>query len=175
MSKKSAGQKNRPKNAYSVYEQMDEPSLRKLWQSWDEFGLLKDHKKPSLNTIEWWCETYHWVERRKAFWHKVHDEEQRKKLEAVIMKDEEILAITRAVIIKYGIQLRENAEGKLAFADIEKAVKLQRLIIGQPTEIGKHEVEIKDEYEGVSDEELLAKLDYFSKIYKEKSKKKNET
>ncbi len=175
MSKKVAGQRNRPRVAYSVYEQMDDPSLQKLWQSWGEFRVLKRYKRPTLETIEWWSKTYDWVERRKAFWDTVREKELKKKLETVIMRDEEILAITRAVMIRYGQQLHDNKQGKIEFGDVEKAVKIQRLIMGQPTDIGKHEVDVKDGYANLSDEELLSKLERFTKRYKEKLKQKNET
>lgn len=40
--------------------------------------------------------------------------------------------------------------------------------MGLPTEIGKEEVAVKDSYEGVSDEELIEKIEELTAKYKER-------
>ena len=87
------------------------------------------------------------------------------------MVKEEVLAITRVVMIRYGQQLQENTQGRLTISDFEKAWKIQRIELGLPTEIGKHEVKA-DLYAGMSGEKLVKELESLTKRYKEKLKEK---
>lgn len=45
--------------------------------------------------------------------------------------------------------------------------KIQRIELGLPTEIGEHEVGVKNRYDGVSDEELIAKIEELTAKYKQ--------
>lgn len=95
------------------------------------------------------------------------EEAIRNAVEQLTMSKTEILAITRAVMIKYGQELRDNTQGKLTMLDFEKAWKIQRIELGLPSEIGREEVAVKDPYEGVSDEELIAKIEELTAKYKQ--------
>lgn len=64
----------------------------------------------------------------------------------------------RAIMIKFGQQLRDNAQGEITMTDFEKAWRIQRTELSLPTEIGQEEVTVKDSYEGVNDEELFCNL-----------------
>lgn len=174
MSDKPSREDKRQRTAFYIYANMVTPSVSEMYQTWFKDVSLKNYKRPALRTLKEWRRKYEWVERREAFQQEVKEQEQKKRLEAVIMKNEEILALTRAVMIRYGQQLRANKQSKIEFGDVEKAVKIQRLVLGQPTDIGQHEVNIKDDYSGLTDEELLSKLERFTKRYKNKLKNKNE-
>ncbi len=175
MSDKPSREDKRQRTAFYYYANMITPSVKEMWETWVKDGGLKKYKRPALRTLEEWRKKYDWVERREAFQQEVKEQEQKKRLDAVIMKDEEILALTRSVMVRYGQQLHDNQQGKIGFDDVDRAVKIQRLILGQPTDIGKHEVNVKDEYADLSDEELLSKLERFTKRYKTKLKKNDKT
>lgn len=174
MSDKPARENQRQNAAFLVYCGMPEQSVQKLWESWGKVTPLKKYKRPSFNTLEYWRKHYNWVARAEAIHQAAKEEAVKKEISNLVLSKQEILAITRAIMIRYGQQLHSDTQGKITTLDFEKAWQIQRVELGLATEIGKHEVEVKDEYEGISDDELLSKLNYFSKIYKEKSKKKNE-
>ena len=71
-------------------------------------------------------------------------------------------------MIRYGAQLKDNLQGRLTILDFERAWRIQRIELGLPTEIGSHEVAIKDCYEGISDEELILQLEELTAKYKER-------
>lgn len=52
--------------------------------------------------------------------------------------------------------------------DFEKAWRIQRIELGLPTEIGKQEVDVRDRYEGVSDEGLILQLETLTTKYKQR-------
>lgn len=95
----------------------------------------------------------------------------RKVIANLTMGKEEILAITRAVMIRYGQQLKDNTQGRITISDFEKAWKIQRIELGLPTEIGKQEVNVKDSYAGISDDELVLQLETLTAKYKERLNK----
>lgn len=169
MSDKPARENQRQHIAFLAYSGMSEPSVQKLWESWEKVSTLSKHKKPPVRTLEYWCKKYNWVARSEAIHQAAKEEAVRKEIDDLAMSKKEILAITRAIMIRYGQQLRSDTQ-KITALDFEKAWKIQRIELGLPTEIGKHEVDIKDNYEGVSDEELLEQLEMLNTKYKEKLK-----
>ncbi len=177
MSDKPSRENQRQHAAFLAYSEMPEPSVEKLYESWKK--LVPKFEKPKLRTLKYWCNHYKWVERSEAIHQAAKEEVVRKAVSDATMKKEEILAITRAVMIRYGAQLRDNTQGKITAIDFEKAWKIQRIELGLPTEIGKQQVEMKDEYSDLTDEELIAKFERATRRYKEKLKKnetnKNET
>jgi hypothetical protein len=172
MSDKPARENQRQNAAFLAYSRMPEPSVQNLWESWVKIGGLNKYKRSPLRTLEDWRSRYQWVVRSEAIHQAAKEEAVKREIEDLAMSKKEILAITRTVMIRYDVQLRDNLQGKIRAVDFEKAWRIQRIELGLPTEIGKQQVEVKDEYGGASDEELLNKLDYFSTIYKKKLKQK---
>lgn len=176
MSDKPARENQRQHAAFLVYCEMPEPSVRKLWEKWGETGgefeKLKKYKKPVEKTLERWCNRYQWVVRAEAIHQAAKEEAVKKAVSELTMAKEEILAITRAVMIRYGQQLHADKQGKITTLDFEKAWRIQRVELGLATEIGKREVDITDRYEGVSDKELLNQLEALTAKYREKLSKK---
>lgn len=172
MSDKPIRESPRQHQVFLAYVQMSDPSARKLWEGWREIGGLSGYKRPSHRTLERWCSKYQWVERAKQIHNKAKDVAVKKTIEELVMAKEEVLAITRVVMIRYGQQLQENTQGRLTVLDFEKAWKIQRIELGLPTEIGKHEVEA-DLYAGMSNERLVKELESLTERYKEKLRLKN--
>mgnify|MGYP001581620106 CR=1 FL=1 len=172
MSVKLARENARQHQALLAYSSMSDPSLQKLHQTWAKH--LPKFKKPSYSTLKEWSAKYQWVSRSQAIHQKAKDEAIRKTVDQLVMVKEEILAITRSVMTKFGKQLDTNKQGMITIMDFEKAWKIQRVELGLPTEIGKQDMAIKDSYEGVSDEELVEKLEFLTKRYKERLKEKKQ-
>lgn len=166
MSDKPARENIRQHQALLVYSSMPDPSLQKLHQTWEKY--VPKIKRPALRTLKEWCRKYQWVARAEAIHEVAKEEAVRKAVEQLTTSKTEILAITRAVMIRYGQKLKDDAQGKITMLDFEKAWKIQRLEFGLPIEIGREEVAVKDPYEGVSDEELIAKIEELTAKYKEK-------
>jgi len=173
MSDKPSRENKRQYLAFLAYSQMSEPSVQKLWESWEKITTLAKIKKPALSTMEWWCKRHDWVIRSEAIQGEAKEKATKKAVENVTMKDKEILAVTRVVMIRYGQQLKDNNQGKISMGDFKDAVLVQRTILGESTEIGKHEVEISDKYQELNDEQILERLEHFAKRVKEKLKQKN--
>jgi len=169
MSDKPVRENIRHHQTLLAYSSMPDPSLQKLHQEWAEY--VPKFKKPSFRTLKSWSAKYQWVERSQAIHQAAKEEAVKKVIANLTMGKEEILAITRAVMIRYGSQLKDNAQGRLTILDFERAWRIQRIELGLPTEIGSHEVAIKDRYEGVSDGELILQLETLTAKYKEKLNK----
>lgn len=167
MSDKPARENQKQHAAFLAYSEMPEPSAQKLWESWVKVTPLVKHKKPSISTLEYWRKRYNWVARSEAIHQAAKEEAVKKAVSQLTMSKEEILAITRAVMIRYGQQLRSDTQ-KITALDFEKAWRIQRIELGLPTEIGKHQVDVNDRYKGVSDEELLTQLEGLTAKYREK-------
>ena len=165
MSDKPVRENIRQHQALLAYSSMPDPSLQKLHQEWAEY--VPKFKKPAFRTLKSWSAKYQWVERAKQIHNKAKDIAVKKTIEQLAMTKEEVLAITRVIMIRYGQQLQENTQGKLTVIDFREAWKIQRIELGLPTEIGKHEVDVKDNYEGVSDEELILQLETLTAKYKQ--------
>lgn len=155
--------------AFLVYAQMPKPSSRKLWENWGKNKVLSEYPRPSFSSVETWCTKYEWVERAKQIHNKAKDVAVKKTVEEIALAKEEILAITRVIMIRYGRQLEANTQGVIDVVDFEKAWKIQRIELGLPIEIGKQEVAI-DLYQGVSDDKLVKMLESLTKRYKERLK-----
>lgn len=155
--------------AFLVYSQMLKPSVKRLWDSWEKTVGLSEYPRPSLHSAEDWCTKYQWVERAKQIHNKAKDSAVKKTVEELALAKEEILAITRVIMIRYGQQLQANTQGKIDVMDFEKAWKIQRIELGLPIEIGKQEITV-DLYQGVSDEKLVEMLESLTKRYKERLK-----
>lgn len=166
MGDKPVRENARQHQAFLAYCNMPDPSLQKLYQTWAKH--LPKFKKPSYSTLKEWSAKYQWISRSQAIHQEVKDQIVRKTVEQLVMVKEEVLAITRSVMTEYGKQLDTNKQGKITIMDFEKAWKIQRMELGLPTEIGKQDMNIRDDYEGVSDEELVEKLEFLTKRYKEK-------
>ncbi|TSC87899.1 MAG: hypothetical protein G01um10147_402 [Microgenomates group bacterium Gr01-1014_7] len=166
MSDKPVRENIRQHQALLAYSSMPDPSLQKLHQTWAEY--VPKFKKPAFRTLKSWSAKYQWVERSQAIHQAAKDEAIKKIIANLTMGKEEILAITRAVMIRYGAQLKDNLQGRLTILDFERAWRIQRIELGLPTEIGSHEVAIKDCYEGISDEELILQLEELTAKYKER-------
>lgn len=171
MSDKPIRESPRQHQVFLAYVQMPDPSARKLGEGWREIGGLSGYKRPSYRTLERWCSKYQWVERSKAIHREANDRAIKKTVEQLAMVKEEVLAITRVVMIRFGQQLQENTQGRLTISDFEKAWKIQRIELGLPTEIGKHEVKA-DLYAGMSGEKLVKELESLTERYKERLKEK---
>ena len=167
MSDKPVRENIRQHQAFLAYSSMPDPSVQNMWETWGKIGGLSEYKRPSFRTLELWCTKYQWVERSQAIHQAAKEEAVKKTIEQLTMAKEEILAITRAVMIRYGQQLKDNAQGRLTISDFEKAWKIQRIELSLPTEIGKEEVTVKDSYKGVSDEELILQLETLTAKYKQ--------
>lgn len=165
MSSKPSRENIRQHQALLAYSSMPDPSLQKLHQTWAEYGLK--FKKPAFKTLKSWSAKYQWVERSEAIHQAAKEEALKRTVEQLTISKVEILTITRAIMIKFGQQLRDNTQGEIAMADFEKAWEIQRLELGLPTEIETHEVTVKDRYEGVSDHELLRQLEILTAKYKQ--------
>ena len=164
MSVKLARENIRQHQALLAYSSMPDPSIQKLHQTWAEY--VPKFQKPSFRTLKSWSAKYRWVERSQAIHQAAKDEAVKKAVEQLTISKVEILTITRALMIRYGQQLKDNAQGKITMLDFEKAWEIQRIELDLPTEIGEHEVGLKDSYAGVSDEELLMKLKTLTAKYK---------
>lgn len=165
MSDKPARENQIQHLAFLIYSQMPELSVQKLHQTWEKH--VPKTKKPALRTLKEWCRKYQWVARAEAIHQAAKEEAVKRTVEQLTMSKTEILVITRAVMIRYGHMLKDDAQGKLTMLDFEKAWKIQRIELGLATEIGRHEVDIKDRYEGVSDEDLIEKIEYLTAKYKQ--------
>lgn len=141
MSYKPARENIRQHQALLAYSSMPDPSLQKLHQTWAKYGLK--FKKPSFKTLKSWSAKYQWVERSEAIHRAAKEEAVKRTIEQLTMSKVEILTITRAIMIKFGQQLRNSAQGEITMADFEKAWEIQRIELGLPTEIGEHEVGVK--------------------------------
>lgn len=172
MSDKPARENARQYQAFLAYCNMPDPSLQKLYQTWAEY--LPKFKKPSYSTLKEWSAKYQWVSRSLAIHQEAKDQMVRKTVEQLVMVKEEILAITRSVMTKFGKQLNTNKQGRITTMDFEKAWKIQRIEMGLSTEIGKQDMDIKDSYAEVSDEELTKQLEALTKRYKEKLTEKKQ-
>ncbi len=170
MSDKPTRENQRQHAAFLAYSEMSEPSVQRLWESWVKIRGLKKHKKPPLRTLEDWRARYNWVARAEAIHQAAKEQAVKQEIENLAMSKKEILSITRAVMIRFGQQLMDKAQGKITAIDFEKAWKIQRIELGLPTEIGKQSVTTEDEYKDVSDEDLLAKLHQFGRLYRAKKK-----
>ncbi len=168
MSDKPARENQRQHIAFLAYSRMPEPSVEKLYENWKK--LVPKFAQPKLRLLKHWCNRYQWVARSEAIHQAAKEEAVKKEIDDLAMSKKEILSVTRAVMIRYGQQLRSDAQGKITALDFEKAWRIQRVELGLATEIGKHEVEVKDNYEGISDEDLLKQLGSLSTKYKEKLK-----
>lgn len=171
MSDKPARENQRQHAVFLAYCEMPEPSVQKLWETWEKLSTLTKSKKPPVRTLEYWCKRYNWVARSEAIHQAAKEEAVKKAVSELTMAKEEILAITRAVMIRYGQQLHADKQGKITTLDFEKAWKIQRVELGLATEIGKREVDVTDRYEGVSDKELLNQLEALTAKYREKLNK----
>ena len=167
MSDKPARENQRQHIAFLAYSRMPEPSVEKLYENWKK--LVPKFEQPKLRLLKHWCNRYEWVVRSEAIHQAAKEEAIKKAIDDLAMSKKEILAVTRAVMIRYGQQLRSDTQ-KITALDFEKAWKIQRVELGLVTEIGRHEVDIKDRYEGVSDEELLDQFEGLTARYKEKLK-----
>lgn len=172
MSDKPTRENRRQHQAFLAYSSMSDPSLLKLHQTWAKH--LPKFKKPSYSTLKEWSAKYQWVSRSQAIHQEAKNQVIKKTVEQLVMVKEEILAITRSVMTGYGKQLDANKQGRITIMDFEKAWKIQRLELGLPTEIDKREVDVKDSYKGVSDEELVEHLEFLIIRYKEKLKEKKQ-
>lgn len=168
MNKKPIRENIRHHQAFLAYSNMPDPSLQKLHQKWSEY--VPKFKKPSLRTLKSWSAKFQWIVRAEAIHQAAKEEAVKKAVSDLTMDKEEILAITRAVMIRYGQQLHADNQGKITTLDFEKAWKIQRVELGLATEIGKREVDVTDRYGGVSDEELLNQLEALTTKYREKLK-----
>lgn len=168
MSDKPARENNWQHAAFLAYSEMPESSVEKLYENWKK--LVHKFKQPKLRTLRHWCNRYQWVIRAEAIHQAAKEEVIKKAVSELTMAKEEILAITRAVMIRYGQQLHADNQGKITTLDFEKAWKIQRVELGLATEIGKREVDVTDRYGGVSDEELLNQLEALTTKYREKLK-----
>lgn len=166
MSYKPSRENIKQHQALLAYSSMPDPSLQKLHQTWAKYGLK--FKKPAFKTLKSWSAKYLWMERSQAIHQAAKEEAVKKAIEQLTMSKVEILTITRAIMIQFGQQLRDNTQGEITMADFEKAWEIQRIELGLPTEIGNHEVTTRDRYEGVSDHELLRQLETLTVRYKEK-------
>lgn len=169
MSDKPTRENKRQHQAFLVYSSMSDPSVQNMWETWGKIGGLSEYKRPSFRTLELWCTKYQWVERSEAIHREAKAQVTRKTIEQLAMAKEEVLAMTRVVMIRYGQQLQENTQGRLTISDFEKAWKIQRIELGLPTEIGEHEVKA-DLYAGMSGEKLVKELESLTERYKEKLK-----
>lgn len=167
MSDKPARENQRQHIAFLAYSGMSEPSVQKMWESWGKVSTLAKHKKPPVRTLEYWCKKYNWVARSEAIHQAAKEEAVKKEIDDLAMSKKDILAITRAIMIRYGQQLRSDTQ-KITALDFEKAWRIQRIELGLPIEIGKHTVDLNDRYKGVSDEELLVQLEGLTARYREK-------
>lgn len=162
--------------AFLIYAQVPEPSVHTLWEKWGRNGgdleTLKEYRRPAEKTLERWCKQFHWVVRAEAIHQAAKEEAVKRVVEQLAMSKTEILAITRAIMIRYGQQLREDTQGKITMADFEKAWRIQRIELGLPVEIGRQELNMQDAYADLSDWELLAELERLTVQYKEKIKHK---
>ena len=172
MSDKPVRENVRQHQALLAYSSMPDPSLQKLHQTWVKH--LPKFKKPSYSTLKEWAAKYQWVSRSQAIHQEAKDQAIKKTVEQLVMAKEEILAITRSVMTKFSKQLDTNKQGRITTMDFEKAWKIQRVELGLPTEIGKQDMDIKDSYAGVGDEELVEKLEFLTMRYKEKLKEKKQ-
>lgn len=170
MSNKPARENKWQHAAFLAYSQMVEPSVQKMYETWSEYVPTKKLRRPSLRTLKLWRGKYQWVVRSEAIHQAAKEEAIKKAVSDLTMAKEEILAITRAVMIRYGQQLHADNQGKITTLDFEKAWKIQRVELGLATEIGKREVDVTDRYGGVSDEELLNQLEALTTKYREKLK-----
>ena len=168
MSDKPVRENIRQHQAFLAYSSMSDPSVQNMWETWGKIGGLSEYKRPSFRTLELWCTKYQWVERSQAIHQAAKEEAVKKVIANLTMGKEEILAITRAVMIRYGQQLNDNAQGRLTILDFERAWRIQRIELGLPTEIGNQEVVVKDRYAGVSDKDLILQLESLTAKYKEK-------
>ena len=155
--------------AFTAYAQLPTQSTKKLWDGWVGIKGLSEYVRPSAKTLERWCSKYQWVERAKQIHYKAKDIAVKKTVEEIALAKEEILSITRVIMIRYGQQLESNTQGKIDVMDFEKAWKIQRIELGLPIEIGKQVVTV-DLYAGVSDDELVKLLESLTKRYKERLK-----
>lgn len=172
MSDKPARENARQHQTFLAYCNMPDPSLQKLYQTWAKH--LPKFKKPSYSTLKEWSAKYQWVSRSQAIHQEAKNEAIRKTVDQLVMVKEEVLAITRSVMTKFGKQLDTNKQGRITIMDFEKAWKIQRIEMGLPTEIDKQDVGM-DAYEGISDEELVEELEFLTMRYKEKLKERRET
>ena len=157
--------------AFLAYAQLPETSVKKLWGTWGEIRGLSEYVRPSFKTLERWRSKYQWVERAKQIHNKAKDIAVRKTVEELVLAKEEVLAITRVVMIRYGQQLKDNAQGRLTILDFERAWRIQRIELGLPAEIGKQEVDM-DAYASMSGEKLVKELESFTERYKERLKER---
>lgn len=155
--------------AFLAYSQMLKPSAKHLWDNWRTTAGLSEYPRPSFDSVEDWCTKYGWVERAKKIHNAAKDIAVKKTVEELALAKEEILAITRVIMIRYGQQLQANTQGKIDVMDFEKAWKIQRIELGLPIEIGKQEVTV-DLYQGVSDDQLVKMLESLTRRYKERLK-----
>lgn len=171
MSDKPTRENARQHQTFLAYSSMSDPSLLKLYQTWAKH--LPKFKKPSYFTLKEWSGKYQWVSRSQAIHQEAKDEAIKKTVEQLVMVKEEVLTITRSVMTKFGKQLDTNRQGRITVMDFEKAWKIQRMELGLPTEIGKQDISV-DAYAGITDEELVEKLEFLVKRYKEKLKEKKQ-
>lgn len=172
MSDKPARENTRQHQALLAYSSMSDPSLQKLYQTWAEH--LPKFKKPAYSTLKEWSAKYQWVSRSQAIHQEAKDQAIRKTVDQLVMVKEEVLAITRSVMTKFGKQLDTNKQGRITIMDFEKAWRIQRIELGLPMEIGKQDMYIKDSYAGVNDEELVEQLEFLTMRYKERLKEKKQ-
>lgn len=170
MSDKPARENPRQHAAFLAYSGMPDFSAQKMWETWEKHGQLKKYRRPALRTLEDWCTRYDWVVRAEEIHWRVKQEATKKLLEELIMSKEEILKITRAIMIRYALQLKDNAHA-IKTTDFKIAWEIQRIESGLPTTIGKQQVKIEDEYEGVPDEVLLKKLNSLAAVYRDRINK----
>jgi hypothetical protein len=112
-------------------------------------ALSVANKKPT-NRRHWsrWMEKYRWYERAQAYDDYIERKERKEKEKAILEKADEMadrhVKLAKAFQQRIAQALQQIDPAQLSPSDMAKwldvATKLERLSIGEPTEIGKQEV-----------------------------------
>jgi len=109
-------------------------------------ALSEANKKPT-NRRHWsrWMEKYRWYERAQAYDDYIEEKKREKNEKAILDMADRHARLAMAFLQRVAQRLQQIDPSELSPADMAKwldvATKLERLSRGEPTEIGKQEVE----------------------------------
>jgi hypothetical protein len=137
-------------------------------------ALSVANKKPT-NRRHWsrWMEKYRWYERAQAYDDYIERKERKEKEKAILEKADEMadrhVKLAKAFQQRIAQALQQIDPAQLSPSDMAKwldvATKLERLSIGEPTEIGKQEVQgqVTQRYEY----DITQRIEQYADVYRQ--------
>lgn len=137
-----------------IFERLDNET-QKAWQAFVVYRDLGYERSianaakvlgKSPRTVEHWCLKYNWVERAKAYDEYLENKKREEKEKAILEMVERHAKMAMAFQQRIAERLNALDPEELSPADLAKwldiSTKLERISRGEPTEIGKNEINL---------------------------------